>query len=146
MYRYSLHYDSGNVNHRKIELYFDYEKNKFINSSMIFIYNNYSLNNFSHASNKPKFEIYYSNVTEVNKFIITAKLLAYIDTYSIDLNNKSEKLGNYFSIDFDINYSIFKNSNIIISINNILDSKNEIYYKYRDLGFNAKIGFIYNFR
>ena len=146
VYRYTLHYDSGNVNHRKIELYFDYEKNKFINSSMIFIYNNYSLNNFSHASNKPKFEIYYSNVTTVNKFIITVKLLSYIDTYSVDLNNKSEKLENYFSIDFDINYSIFKNSNIIISINNILDSKNEIYYKYQDLGFNAKIGFIYNFR
>ena len=59
---------------------------------------------------------------------------------------KVEKLENYLSIDFDINYSIFENTKFTLNLNNILDSKNEIYYKYQDLGFNLKLGFIYSLK
>ena len=146
VYRYSIFYDSGDVNHRKINLYLDYSKNKFINSSFIFVYNNYSLNNFSHPSNIPKYELYLSNDININKFTVTCQISSYIDTYSVDINNKAEKLENYLSIDFNINYMLFDNAKINLKLNNILDSINEIYYKYPDLGFNLKFGFIYSLK
>ena len=146
IYRYSIFYDSGEVHHRKINLYLDYSKNNFINSSFIFVYNNYSLNNFSYPSNIPKYELYLSNEININKFIITGHISSYIDTYSIDINNKAEKLENYLSIDFNIIYSLLENAKVNLKLNNILDSTNEIYYKYPDLGFNLKFGFIYSLK
>ena len=146
IYRYSIFYDSGNVNQKKINLFFDYSKNKFFNSSLIFTYNNYKLNNFSFPSNLPKYEIYLSNELKINNFEIIGNISSFIETYSIDNNKNSEKLENYLNVNFNINYLLFENTKIILQLNNILDSKNEVYYKYNDLGFNLKFGFIYSLK
>ena len=146
IYRYSIFYDSGDSNQKKIKLFFDYSKDKFFNTSLIFSYNNYKLNNFSYASNLPKYEIFISNKLKINDFEIIGNISSFIETYSIDSNNNSEKLESFLSLNVNINYLLFENTKIMLQLNNILDSKNEIYYNYNQLGFNLKFGFTYSLK
>ena len=146
IYRYSIFYDSGDSNQKKIKLFFDYSKDKFFNTSLIFCYNNYKLNSFSYASNLPKYEIFISNKLKINDFEIIGNISSFIETYSIDSNNNSEKLESFLSLNVNINYLLFENTKIMLQLNNILDSKNEIYYNYNDLGFNLKFGFTYSLK
>ena len=146
IYRYSIFYDSGDSNQKKIKLFFDYSKDKFFNTSLIFSYNNYKLNNFSYASNLPKYEIFISNKLKINDFEIIGNISSFIETYSIDSNNNSEKLESFLSLNVNINYLLFENTKIMLQLNNILDSKNEIYYNYNELGFNLKFGFTYSLK
>lgn len=146
IYRYTIFYDSADSNQKKIKLFFDYSKDKFFNTSLIFSYNNYKLNNFSYASNLPKYEIFISNKLKINDFEIIGNISSFIETYSIDSNNNSEKLESFLSLNVNINYLLFENTKIMLQLNNILDSKNEIYYNYNDLGFNLKFGFTYSLK
>ena len=87
-----------------------------------------------------------ANKLKINDFEIIGNISSFIETYSIDSNNNSEKLESFLSLNVNINYLLFENTKIMLQLNNILDSKNEIYYNYNELGFNLKFGFTYSLK
>ena len=112
-------------------------------------YNIYSGGSFSSAYHLPVFE---SNITvmyRVKQLLLKSEIYFNSGVPYFDLVSKTDKsLNSLFDLNLSASYWFGvkkQNIGVFAEINNILNNKNQRWYLYPQIGFNARAGFLVKF-
>ena len=119
-------------------------QNKF-NAHLELAYNHWNVEDFSHAWNKPAFEMNFNT-----NFHITPKLNAYVNMYLggkpyAKVGDMAVEMKPKIDIGLGASYAVTDWMSAFLRINNLINSKYEQWHGYEAQGFNIMVGAAFNF-
>jgi hypothetical protein len=145
--RFKVLYDSLNIVSLKGTLDFKMIKNLTVLASLG--YNIYSGGSFSKAYHLPVFESNFTVMYRVKQLLLKSEIYFNSGVPYYDLvSNSDETLNSLFDINLSASYWFGEqkqNVGVFAEVNNILNNKNQRWYLYPQIGFNARAGFLVKF-
>lgn len=145
--RFNLLYDTLNIVSFKGTLDFKMVKNLTVLASLG--YNIYSGGTASKAYHLPVFESNFTVMYRIRQLLLKSEIFFNSGVPYFDLVSKTDKtLNSLFDLNLSASYWFGEkkqNIGVFAEINNILNNKNQRWYLYPQIGFNARAGFLVKF-
>lgn len=124
----------------------NYNIRNIVNVELKGAYNGWDVATEDYAWNKPKWEwSLNSDVRFTRNFNVSANLF-YVGERFAKLGDTAVRMNPYADINLAASYSYTKQFTVFAKLNNILNTKYEMYYGYRVQGVNALVGVAYSFK
>lgn len=145
--RFKVLYDSLNIVSFKGALDFKMIKNLTVLAAVG--YNIYSGGSISRAYHLPVFESNFTVMYRVKQLLLKSEIYFNSGVPYFDLVSKTDKsLNSLFDLNISASYWFGEkkqNIGVFAEVNNILNNKNQRWYLYPQIGFNARAGFLVKF-
>ncbi len=145
--RFKVLYDSLNIVSFKGTLDFKMIKNLTVLAAVG--YNIYSGGSISRAYHLPVFESNFTVMYRVKQLLLKSEIYFNSGVPYFDLVSKTDKsLNSLFDLNLSASYWFGEkkqNIGVFAEVNNILNNKNQRWYLYPQIGFNARAGFLVKF-
>ena len=129
---------------------FKFPINSYINPSLVFIYREFDHEEYNYNLDadvlyKPKFNLNIKNEILYNRLKSNIGIHLLLDSYAMDFNSNIININDYVNLYLYSNYKLNDKISFELDINNILNKRNEFYFMYPELGFNAMAGILLKF-
>ena len=129
---------------------FKFPINSYINPSLDFVYREFDHEEYNYNLDadvlyKPKFNLNIKNEILYNRLKSNIGIHLLLDSYAMDFNSNIININDYVNLYLYSNYQLNDKISFELDINNILNKRNEFYFMYPELGFNAMAGILLKF-
>ena len=129
---------------------FKFPINSYINPSLDFVYREFDHEEYKYdldtdVLHKPKFNLNIKNEILYNRLKSNIGIHLLLDSYAMDFNSNIININDYMNLYLYSNYQLNDKISFELDINNILNKRNEFYFMYPELGFNAMAGILLKF-
>jgi len=129
---------------------FKFPINSYINLSLDFVYREFDHEEYNYNLDadvlyKPKFNLNIKNEILYNRLKSNIGIHLLLDSYAMDFNSNIININDYVNLYLYSNYQLNDKISFELDINNILNKRNEFYFMYPELGFNAMAGILLKF-
>ena len=129
---------------------FKFPINSYINPSLDFVYREFDYEEYKYdldtdVLHKPKFNLNIKNEILYNRLKSNIGIHLLLDSYAMDFNSNIININDYMNLYLYSNYQLNDKISFELDINNILNKRNEFYFMYPELGFNAMAGILLKF-
>ena len=129
---------------------FKFPINSYINPSLDFVYREFDHEEYKYdldtdVLHKPKFNLNIKNEILYNRLKSNIGIHLLLDSYAMDFNSNIININDYVNLYLYSNYKLNDKISFELDINNILNKRNEFYFMYPELGFNAMAGILLKF-
>jgi len=124
--------------------------NSYINPSLDFVFREFDNEEYKYDLDtdvlyKPKYNLNIKNEVLYNRLKSNIGIHLLLDSYALDFNSNIIKINDYVNLYLYSNYQLNDKISFELDINNILNKRNEFYFMYPELGFNAMAGILLKF-
>ena len=150
IYLYTLIRYDENTYVNQINFSFKFPINSYINPSLNFVYRKFDHEKHKYDLDadvlyKPLYDLNIKNEISYNKLKSNFGVHLLLDSYAMDFNSNIININDYVNLYLYSNYKLNNRISFELDINNILNKRNEYYFMYPELGFNAMAGILLKF-
>jgi len=150
IYLYTLIRYDENTYVSQLNFSFKFPINSYINPSLDFVYRVFDHEEYKYDLDtdvlyKPLYTLNIKNEISYNKLKSTIGIHLLLDSYAMDFNSNIININDYINLYLYSNYQLNDKISFELDINNILNKRNEFYFMYPELGFNAMAGILLKF-
>ncbi len=134
----------------QINFSFKFPINSYINPSFDFVFREFDNEEYKYDLDadvlyKPKYNLNIKNEILYNRLKSNIGVHLLLDSYAMDFNSNIININDYINLYLYSNYQLNDKISFELDINNILNKRNEFYFMYPELGFNAMAGILLKF-